>query len=272
MSLGVWWLYLLMNIGSGKMIYEPSYSKMLFSEGLTFLVILFFLSITTFILFLRHQKKTQEISAFFASLTHELKTPLASIRLQSDIIESKLASNNFEELPTYFNRLVEDTKNLEIQMEKVLQLSRMERGGSLTQEKIELCSWLERFTQSIPGFELILNFQKEEVLISGDSTALELVFNNMVENSKRHAKTNQAFLTLKTNSDHVQLTYIDQGIFNGDKKLLGKLFYRHNSPKGSGIGLYLCKKLLQKMGGNLKIQISDNNILNFHFLLKRVIP
>ena len=64
------------------------------------------------------QRKSHAISAFFASLGHELKTPLASIRLQGQVI-SELAADR-EDLAPYLERLNEDTEKLEIELEKIL--------------------------------------------------------------------------------------------------------------------------------------------------------
>jgi len=89
----------------------------------------------------KRPKKTKDLQVFFASLTHELKTPLASIKLQSEVIEESLNSNLDPLVHKLLRRLVQDTNKLETQMDKILQLSRIERGGELNLNSIELVSF-----------------------------------------------------------------------------------------------------------------------------------
>ena len=64
----------------------------------------------------------------------------------------------------------------------------------------------------------------------------------------------------------VALSYRDGGSFGGDPRRLGSLFYKFDSPKGSGIGLYLVKKLVRKMRGRFSIRTSP---LSFEIRLPR---
>src|SRR5690606_13964201 len=141
--LGGWWIYLMFQLGSVmEATVSPGFMRMIKWEGGTFMVLLLLLSLSLFVMWLRDQRKTKSIQAFFASLTHELKTPLASIRLQSEVIDelvSKLQNTRVSELT---GRLIEDTQKLEDQMDKILQLSRLERGGNLSPVAIELAPFV----------------------------------------------------------------------------------------------------------------------------------
>ena len=92
---------------------------------------------------LKDQKKTRNMQAFFSSLTHELKTPLASIRLQADVINSLLENSQNKRLQNLSDRMIEDTKNLETQMDKILQLSRMEQGGDLNPRPLNIYTFIK---------------------------------------------------------------------------------------------------------------------------------
>ena len=89
------------------------------------MVLLTGLSIALVWLYLRDQRRTNSLRAFFASVTHELRTPLTSIRLQA---ESLADAGNASPL---VERLLEDTSRLEGQVEKTLELARIEGGGEL---------------------------------------------------------------------------------------------------------------------------------------------
>ena len=112
-------------------------------EGAAFLILISLISAIIFAYYLKDQKKTRDVQAFFSSLTHELKTPLASIRLQADVISNLLESSKNKQLHSLSERMIEDTKNLETQMDKILQLSRMEQGGNLNPSNLEIHSFIK---------------------------------------------------------------------------------------------------------------------------------
>ena len=96
-------------------------------------------------------RKTKSLQTFFSSLTHELKTPLASIRLQSEVLAEKIESNNPDAKELAFaERLIEDTQNLEVQMDKIIQLSKMQRQGKLFLSRINLSSIMKKLSQTMP--------------------------------------------------------------------------------------------------------------------------
>lgn len=242
---------------------SPGFMRMIKWEGGTFMVLLLLLSLSLFVMWLRDQRKTKSIQAFFASLTHELKTPLASIRLQSEVIDelvSKLQNTRVSELT---GRLIEDTQKLEDQMDKILQLSRLERGGNLSPVAIELAPFVTNTLERWGG-RLEIDFTSDDDLpqVYADQFALNLVLRNLLENTRSHGTTKNAKIRVTGNKHNVQLTYNDDGHFDGDIGRLGTLFYKHNSTKGSGIGLYLAKRLMQKMNGSLKIT-PNNGLLTF---------
>lgn len=260
--IGGWWVYLLTNFerilaNTDRM----SVTKMIMWEGGSFLLLLIMLSTTLLVLYIRNQKKTKSLQAFFASLTHELKTPLASIRLQSEVIEEVLKNKNDPTLNKLFGRLIEDTGKLEMQMDKILQLSRIERGGALNLTTLKLIPFTKSIAKKL-GNGLIVNIDSNnpDVVVVADEFALEIIIKNLLENTKSHTTSKNVQITINDDGKNVQLLYNDHGEFTGDKQKLGTLFYKYQSSKGSGIGLYLSQKLLQKMNGELRI-LGDKNLL-----------
>ena len=89
-----------------------------------------------FWLYWRDAKRTRSLQAFFASLTHELRTPLTSIRLQAESISDGLADH--PEQKDFLQRLLEDSQRLELQVERVLELARVEGGGPIFTQAIQI--------------------------------------------------------------------------------------------------------------------------------------
>lgn len=267
--LGAWWVYIMINFEYFLSVTDKSkISKMLTWEGGSFLVLLILLSLSLMYLFVIDQKKSKSLQAFFASLTHELKTPLASIRLQGEVIHEILEQKNDPKLDKLIGRLISDTTKLETQMDKILQLSRIERGGQLNLSSVSLIGVMNKMSKLVLTDQaLMIHLKNEKLRILADEFALELILKNLFENTKNHSKSKKIDITIKENDKYVEVIYQDHGEFNGDLKKLGSLFYKHNSSKGSGIGLYLSKKLMNLMNGEMLI--TNHQGLNFHLTFEK---
>lgn len=267
--IGAWWIYLIFNFESILAHTDRlRITKMIIWEGGSFLIVLLLLSLSLLMLYLKDQKKTKSLQAFFASLTHELKTPLASIRLQGEVINEILNAKNDGTLNKLSSRLIEDTGKLETQMDKILQLSRIERGGELNLTSLKIIPFIRSLAKKwASGLEIDIQSNNLEAIVVVDEFALELIIKNLLENTRIHTQSKQVTIQISQEADSVLLNYQDQGKFEGDYKRLGTLFYKHNSSKGSGIGLYLTNKLLEKMDGTLRIKVGVEKNLLFSLTL-----
>jgi len=258
LAIGAWWSYLLLKGGQT--------AHMIKWEGGTFFLLLILISGTLLYLYLKDMRKNKALQAFFSSMTHELKTPLASIRLQADAIDNYIKDLDHKVLNTLSHRMIEDTQNLEVKMDKILQLSRIEQGGNLNPTAINLEQFLAHIIKKVGhGLEVNLSLDKNIDHLLADEFALELVLKNLLENTKKHSKINKVDISTKKTPMGILLIYNDYGIFKGDPKKLGQLFYKHNSSSGSGIGLYLAKRLMTKIGGRLEFIFHPNLSFNLYF-------
>ncbi len=280
LGLGSWWLYLVFKLHTSlSMINLPEigsqakFLNMMKWEGSFFFIFLTLLGGSLFIMYIRDMKKTKAMQAFFASLSHELKTPLASMRLQSEVIKDLIEdeTHSHEQLSDLASRLIEDTSKLESELEKSLQLSRIERDGELNLVPISLERYLKRYQQKLPtSLTLELNLAENAQEILADELAMNVIFRNLIENTTRHNPTSKKIsISTESHHDQIKVIYSDGGgRFLGNAKRLGELFYKYNSTKGSGIGLYLIKNLMRKMQGELQIHQSQH--LEFHLVFKKV--
>lgn len=263
MMIGAWWIYLIFNV---ETILEKSSKfklhKMILWEGGSFVFFLLLLSASIIFLYLKDQKKSKMLQIFFSSLTHELKTPLASIRLQTEVLLEILNQNNNKNITTISNRLISDTEKLEVQLNKILQLSSTERGIKLHLENLGLIPTVKMLANTIaPPLNIIFENDQIKADVSVNEMALEIIVRNLIENTKNHTVSKNITLKFFEKKNKVGFIYKDEGEFNGDTKKLGEIFYRHNSIKGSGIGLYLIRKLMSQMKGNFFIE--NKNKLQF---------
>jgi signal transduction histidine kinase len=228
--------------------------RMLQWESSTFLLLLLTVSAALFWYYRRDMHRARGTQAFFAALTHELRTPLTSVRLQTEAIAAGEPSQELIE------RLLADTHRLESQIDKTLELARIEGGGSLAEQAIRLDGWLDRVLRGIvategEGAELRVVIDPQLPPVRGDTAALQLILRNLVENSLRHGDRELIHIDVSASASRkgVTLTYRDDGRgFDGDASKLGRLFLRGGASRGTGVGLYLVRVLMDRMGGDVE--------------------
>jgi signal transduction histidine kinase len=249
-----------------------STQRMLAWEGGTLLVLLAGLTIALAWLYVRDQRRTNSLRAFFASVTHELRTPLTSIRLQA---ESLADAGNSSPL---LERLLEDTSRLEAQVEKTLELSRLEGGGRLDLQPLPIRAWLQRQLQTgVAGNAVEIELWPAEALpdalVLADRGALEIIVRNLIENTIRHSRRNpaRARITARRNGSSLVVSFLDEGEgFGGDPAQLGSLFVRGERSRGAGVGLYLIRLLMQRMGGRAEFSSRPGAGFETHLHFERV--
>jgi len=220
-------------------------------ESAVFLVLLLAVSSLLAWLYWRESRRARAMQAFFAAVTHELRTPLTSMRLQAEAIAEG------DQRVELARRLLEDSNRLESQIDKTLELARIEGGGPLAEQAVPLRGWLDRTAAAIAaahGEQLELRVHLDHSLpsILADAGAVQIILRNLVENSVRHARVPrvQARLTARVAGDQVLVEYHDNGAGTAvPARELGRLFGRGESSAGTGIGLYLVRALMQRMGG-----------------------
>lgn len=260
-SMTVWWLiYGLMTVA--KLAESPQADPvlvlrgqhMLHWEGGSLILLLILGGVGLFYYSFRELSRSRQIEEFFATLTHELKTPLASLRLQVESLQEDLVGTEHVRI---IDRLVRDAARLELQLENALFLASVRDTNQLHVENLKLKSLVSSLKQTWPEIE---DGIPEQCIIRADTRALEGILKNLVQNARVHGHATRIRISAKQEEDRVRLSISDNGIgFSGDPKKLGKLFTRHTTLSGSGVGLYLAQQLARKMNGRLDFE-SGNEV------------
>ena len=173
---------------------------MLVGESSTFLALLLAVSLLLAWLYWREHRRARSMQAFFASVTHELRTPLTSIRLQAEAIAEG------EQRAELARRLLEDSHRLESQIDKTLELARIEGGGPLSEQAIPLHAWLRASLEDIaaahgaaPGSARARGCRRCR-RCRPTPRALQMILRNLVENSVRHARVKPVSVRLTARS------------------------------------------------------------------------
>lgn len=268
LGLGSWWLFLVFKLNATltelnlpQLGSQSRFLNMMKWEGSFFFIFLVLLGGSLFIMYFRDMKKSKSMQAFFSSLSHELKTPLASMRLQAEVIKDLIEDeeHSHDQLAALTGRLIEDTQRLESELEKSLQLSRIENDAVMTLVPVSIERYLKRHSKVGQNITVAMDIAPDAAEVMADELSLNMIFRNLFENTLRHHKNVRKVEIKAVKKNHfVEVIYDDHGEkFSGDVSHLGELFYKHNSSKGSGIGLYLIKHLMRKMHGHFEIENTE---------------
>jgi signal transduction histidine kinase len=269
MALVAWWSTLVMRqarriaelealVGQNSGDVERT-RLMLAGESAFFVLLLLSLSLALAWLYWRENSRARSMQAFFAAVTHELRTPLTSIRLQAEAIaEGGHESGQSADLA---RRLLEDSHRLESQIDKTLELARIEGGGPLAEQAIPLRGWLDHCVADCAQahgdrLDALVHVEPSLPPIMGDAAAVQMILRNLIENSVRHSGMNPVSvrLTAREREGAVVLEYHDAGRgLSGDPRRYGALFGRGSGSNGSGVGLYLVRALMRRMGGRVDL-------------------
>ena len=219
-------------------------------------MVLLVISITLYImwLFLRDARRARSVQAFFAGVTHELRTPMTSIRLQAESIAEK--TDPADPKHKLAVRLLEDAGQLESHLEQTLELAHIEGGEPPQLQLINLAEFLQhflddwRYTHGTSNPTVSHDMGEAECM--ADPVALKTIFRNLFENTLKHSGKEDVTVSLHavTQGQRVMVSYRDNGQgFTQNPQTLAKVFAKGQSSTGSGVGLYLITALMQLMHG-----------------------
>ncbi len=240
---------------------------MILGESWTFIIALVALTGGIVWFYWRDSLRTRSLQAFFASMTHELRTPLTSIRLQAESIADSLKEQASEAV--LIRRLLEDTTRLEAQVERTLELARVEGGGNLYPQALQLRGNLQRILRSVSeawGDRLRVEFDDgvSEDFIEADLAALQVIVRNIAENTVRHSGQVSPVLRVlqeatPAGARTLGVVFEDTGVSASAPspgRGFGELFQKGPASQGAGVGLYLIRTLMERMGGNARFESS----------------
>lgn len=202
---------------------------------------------------------------FMSIASHELKTPLTSMKIQSQLFHKKFNDEKMKPMMKIIGRGVDRLIHL---VDDMLDISRIQLGKlSFHREPIELSQFLEetleRFQADFKaaGIEIRTDLT-EEVTCNIDPFRFEQVITNLVTNATRYAHHAPVDIKLKSHNGTAVLTFQDQGpgIKKSDHDRVFVRFERLHSAKdvsGMGLGLYICKEIIEGHGGTIEIKDSE---------------
>ena len=229
------------------------------------------------------QKRLSEVKTdFINNMTHELKTPISTIGLSSQVLLNKDITKDPERIHRYAQIIKAENNRLENQVERVLQLAKLDKGEiTLKKENFNL---KELIIDSVEVFRIsaaqndgtiAASFDLENNNILADKVHLTNIIHNLLDNANKYSPENPV-IEVKTYTSNsgitVSISDNGKGMSKEQQKLIFDKFYRIptgsvHDVKGFGLGLYYVKKIIKQHGGKIAVESELNKGSKFTFWL-----
>ncbi len=251
-SLASWWLVVGLNLtrqlrdgGSGGES-GANLHRMFVWEGAVFIALLLAGGIALVLAIRREYQRRHALETFFMAFTHDLKTAIARVQLQ--------AENLLEDWPDTaprapLERLAGDTVRLQIQLENSLFVAQPD--GRLLEERLDVAASIARLARDWPDLDVRV---AGSAAVTADARAFDTIVRNLLQNAVVHGDARQVEVTIG-GDDRVVIQMVDdgRGVAPETVPRLGQPFGRGiGSVGGSGMGLFVCRRVAGRMGGALR--------------------
>ena len=256
----IWWGRLLVDA-------EPERKVMIIGEGIFFMLIFLVGAMLMRKAFVKEHKLQRQQNNFLLSVTHELKSPLASIKLYIQTILKRDLTR--EQQKQFLANSLKDIERLDDLVENVLIATKLEKAGrSMSKEAFDFSELVERIADRLQihscTSQTIRTNIEPGVSITADKFALTSVVTNLIENAIKYSPPcANVSVGLRRENGSIRLSVADHGIGieEEEKKRIFNKFYRVGSEetrktKGTGLGLYIVKNVLDRH--NAQIRVKDN--------------
>ena len=229
-------------------------------EGVTFFLLIAAGAVFVFRAINRQLYQSQQQQHFMMAITHELKTPIAVTKLNLETLQKRTL--NTEQQQRLISTTIQEADRLNALCNNMLLTSQIEAGGyKIIKEKIDLSELAKAC-----AYDFIIRYPNRKIethlepgtFVSGDKILLQLAVNNLLDNAIKYSrKEDIVLLRIDSAKNFVKLRIIDEGpgILPGEKERIFEKYYRGASrqTKGTGLGLYLTKKIVEQHSGSITV-------------------
>jgi len=237
-------------------------------SSLILIVFLLILAYAIFIIF--RQKRLSEIQKDFVNnMTHEFKTPLATIKISSEVLKNPNIINNPERLLNYATIINTETQHLTNQVERVLQMAKSGKDSIvLNREQIEVVPLLESMLEKTyrpllrsRGGNVTIHANPENITVFADELHFKNVISNLLDNAIKYCRKNPMIeIHCMQVKGGTECCIRDNGIGISKENLphIFDKFYRIptgnlHDVKGFGLGLNYVKLICKQHGGSVRV-------------------
>jgi signal transduction histidine kinase len=228
-----------------------------------------------------HLAEVNQLKDYFLSqASHELKTPITTIRGQAQLVLRRLAKSpqgvpERLSLPTHLEKIEEQTRSLQTLIEDLLDISSLNSGKislRLTQcDLAVLCSKVIEDQRALSGRRIELELPAEPLILQADTQRLTQVIINLASNAVKYSPENSVIcVSASQDYSHLIIAFHNDGpaIPQEQKNRIFEPFYRaptaeRSSIQGSGLGLAISKEIIERHEGQIWVESSEENGTTF---------
>ena len=230
-----------------------------------------------------NMKKMEDVrTEFLSNVTHELKTPIASIVGYLETLKDG-ALKDKDVNKTFIKRSLKNAKRLEALVTDLVDISRIETGEMEIQlEKVNIQPILEEVVndarQRNRNLELDIKLSlgdQKEIVVYGNSDRLRQVFDNLVSNAIRYTESGNVIISAEIRDTEVEFTVSDtgMGMDSESKERIFERFFRTDDARkivrgGTGLGLAICKHIIEAHNSSLSVDSIEKEGSTFAFSLE----
>ena len=219
----------------------------------------------------------QELEQFTSIVSHDLQEPIRTIKSFLQLIDIKMSQEQYDDLKSYVDRSISAANRMKELIQNLLHYSQLSKG-SLVNEEVKVDDIVNQAIQnlksSIEANKAHITFEKGIEKISGDRIQLVQLVQNLLSNSLKFTNVNtpQIKIVCKEENGIVKFSISDNGIGISEKDFnkVFEIFRRLNTSKdypGTGIGLAICKKIVDRHSGKIWPESIPGNGTTFYFTL-----
>jgi PAS domain S-box-containing protein len=219
----------------------------------------------------------QELEQFTSIVSHDLQEPVRTIQSFLQIIDQKLEKREYADLKTYIGKSINASLKMKELIRNLLNYSQVSKG-TLDSTSVSVKQLVEDALQNLKTFidqagALIhLDFRVKQVI--GDRVQLVQLLQNLINNAIKFTDRQKPMVSISCipENGHVKFAISDNGIGinQGDYQKIFDIFRRLNSDKqfaGTGIGLAICKKIVERHNGKIWPESEAGKGTTFYFTL-----
>ena len=255
-----WWGYMLVHL-------QPERRAMIMGEGSTFILVFLVGAISLHKSIKKERRLQDQKRNFLLSVTHELKSPLASIKILLQTIQKRDLTK--AQILDFIDKSLVDVERLDDMVENMLLASKIDnRSYTFPKAKFNLSVLVDGIVNRLQISKCDCNQQiieaeiEPKIEITGDKFALTSVVTNLIENAIKYSGPCETVdVKLFSRDEKIYLEVADHGIGIADheKTRIFERFYRVGSEetrntKGTGLGLYIVKEVLDKHQASIKVK------------------
>jgi two-component system phosphate regulon sensor histidine kinase PhoR len=247
------------------------------------LIVIIILSFTyTFLMFNRQRKLSELKTDFINNMTHEFKTPVSTISLACEALNDKGIKKSEELYHNYIQIISEENLRLGLMAEQILQSAKLEKGDIvLNRELTDIHDLLNEVIKSISiqveikDGRITKNYRALKSMLEVDRIHMSNVFMNLLDNANKYTPNRPQITVTTANLVRGMIISFEDngiGISKSDQKRIFEKLYRvpegnvHNF-KGFGLGLSYVKTLVEKHGGQVRLESELKKGTRFEVLL-----